>query len=84
MVDDGIDRFSSPEAADAAAEWNAAHPVGTSVRYWFGSREGDPKGEGNTHAAALAFGDESVVSVYDAGGFVGYFTTECIEAITYG
>lgn len=84
MGDDGIDRFSSPEAVATAAEWNARHPVGTAVRYWFGSREGAPKGEGNTHAAAFAFGDEAVVSVYDVGGFVGYFTTACIEAITYG
>lgn len=75
---------TSHKAVAAAAEWNARHPVGTAVRYWFGPREGEPKGEGNTHAAALAFGDEAVVSVYDVVGFVGYFTTACIEAITHG
>jgi hypothetical protein len=52
-----------------ADAWNAAHPVGTVVRYWTGEREGKPTGESPTRApAAVMSGHVSVWIVGCAGG----------------
>ena len=39
-------RPTRPTAQQLADAWNAAHPVGTLVRYWRGLREGEPSGVG--------------------------------------
>lgn len=39
-------RPTRPTAQQLADAWNAAHPVGTLVRYWRGLREGKPSGVG--------------------------------------
>lgn len=42
-------RTSQAKAEAEAAAFNAAHPIGTLVRYWRGKREGAPAGEGKTY-----------------------------------
>ena len=49
--------------AEAAAEtWNAAHPIGTPVRYWTGCREGDGKAS-VTRTIAQSMSDHASVWV---------------------
>jgi hypothetical protein len=58
------------KAQRAADAWNEAHPVGTSVRYWRGLKEGDPSGSGATRSPAEARGDDAVVFIEGCSGFV--------------
>ncbi len=63
----------------AADAWNAAHPVGTVVRYWNGPREGAPTGEAPTRApAAVMSGHVSVWIV----GCVGSVSLSHVEVST--
>lgn len=52
------------------AAWNAAHPVGTIVRYWTGLREGAPTGEGPTRAAAAVLSGHASVWIVGCCGSV--------------
>ena len=52
---------AAAKAQGIADAWNAAHPVGTQVRYWRGLKEGEPSGTGATrHAAQVMSGHVSV------------------------
>lgn len=59
------------DAQDAADRWNAAHPIGTPVRYWTGCREGDGKmsvtrtlaQSMSSHASVWVAGEASCISL---------------------
>lgn len=60
------------DAEVAADAWNAAHPVGTPVRYWPGCREGDGKTSvtrtkaqpmSGSHASVWVVGEASCISL---------------------
>ena len=42
-------------------KFNAAHPVGTKVRYWKGAREGDPSGVAQTRVPAQVLSGHTAV-----------------------
>jgi len=50
------------DAQDAADHWNAAHPIGTPVRYWTWLREGDGK-TSKTRTLAQSMGSHASVWV---------------------
>lgn len=50
-----------------AERWNAAHPIGTRVRYWTGLREGDGV-ESVTRSRASVLGGHTVVVWVDGQG----------------
>ena len=54
-------KAASQRAQREADAWNAAHPVGTIVRFWTGLREGAPTGEGPTRAAAAVLSGHASV-----------------------
>lgn len=63
-------------------EFNAAHPVGTLVRYWRGAKEGPPSGEGQTNHTAHVLGTHSaVVWISGCRGCVALSHVEVIQEI---
>jgi len=58
-----------------ARAWNAAHPVGTPVRYWTGAREGEGK-RGETRGPAVVMSDHASVWVT---GLVGSVALSHVE-----
>ncbi len=64
--------------ADIALRWNAAHPVGTPVRYWTGLREG-PGVESRTRAAAVKMSDHASVWVEGLAGSINLSHVEVIR-----
>jgi hypothetical protein len=54
-----------PTPQEAADIWNAAHPVGTVVRYWRGLRQGEPTATAPTRHPAQVMSDH--VSVWIVG-----------------
>jgi len=68
-----------PTPQELADVWNAAHPVGTVVRYWRGLHEGEPSGVGPTrHPAQVMSGH---VSVWIAG-CVGSISLSHVEVVS--
>ena len=68
-----------------AAEWNAAHPIGTAVTYWLGERDGDGL-PARTRSEAWELGGEIVVSVEGrpgggGGGTVAIGHVECAGSL---
>lgn len=60
-----------PTPAEHAEAWNATYPVGTSVRYWTGAREGAGQTGRTTCAAWVAEGHTAVVRVTGHGAWIG-------------
>ncbi len=58
------------EPSAAVAEWNAAHPVGTPVRYWTGLRKGDGVASVTRTEAQLLGGHTPVVWVEGEGACI--------------
>lgn len=52
-----------------AAAWNRKHPVGTSVRYWRGVREGTGA-DGRTRSEASVLGGTAVVWITGCSGCI--------------
>ena len=54
---------ASVSGAHTAESWNAAHPIGTAVRYWhvYPPVDGVPPVDTTTRSEAWALGDGSVV-----------------------
>ena len=61
-----------------ADEFNAAHPIGTPVRYWPGLRYKHPGIESRTRTRASTIGEKPVVSVE---GYPGGIALTHIEVI---
>ena len=59
--------------------WNARHPIGTMVRYWRGTRDGEPSGTGPTTFAACVLGGVAVLWVRGLSGCVALSHVEPIE-----
>ncbi len=47
--------------------FNAAHPIGTRVRYWSGVKEGEPTGIGEIHHAATVVSEHACAWIKGAG-----------------
>lgn len=72
-----------PEAAKARLQrtvdaWNAAHPIGTLVRYWTGVREGEGRTGRTRSAAELLGGHTPVVWVTGPVGCVALGHVEVV------
>lgn len=67
-----------PTPQEVADVWNAAHPVGTIVRYWRGLREGEPSGTAPTRHPAQVMSDH--VSVWITG-CVGSIAISHVEVV---
>lgn len=62
-----------------SAEWNAANPVGTLVRYWRGAKEGEPTGQGHTKHEATVLGDcAAVVWIEGCSGCIALSHVEVV------
>lgn len=58
-------RTSQAKAEAEAAAFNAAHPIGTLVRYWRMDRVGEPSGQGETYWQATVLGNHTAVAWID-------------------
>jgi hypothetical protein len=63
-----------------ADAWNAAHPVGTAVRYWSGYREGEGRTSRTRTPAWMLGSDLAVVSVDGHSGGIALTHVEPIPA----
>jgi hypothetical protein len=69
-----------PAAAQAAADFNAAHPVGTVVDYWRGVREGAPSGRGATNGrAGVLSGHTAVIWIDGCSGAIALTHVRVVE-----
>ena len=59
-----------PKQKKLVETWNAAHPIGTPVRYWTGVREGDGKTSKTRSEAQLLSGHTAVVWMEAESGCV--------------
>lgn len=73
------------DGAQQVADWNAAHPVGTLVRYWRGIREGEPSGTGPTRSEAwLLSGHTPVVLIDGTSGGIALTHVEVVDTAAAG
>jgi len=64
----------------AVDAFNAAHPVGTTVNYWRGVREGKPSGTGPTRSdAQLLSGHTAVVWIEGTSGCIALTHVEPVD-----
>lgn len=75
-----VARGSDPlePARREVAAWNAAHPVGTPVRYWTWTREG-PGRESRTRSEAVVMGGHGSVWVEGQMGCIALTHVEVID-----
>lgn len=73
-------RQTAAQMRRAVDEWNAAHPVGTVVRYWPGARDGKCR-PGTTVAEATVLGGHTA-GVYVAPG--GFVALTHVDAMAHG
>lgn len=66
--------------AHLGAAWNAAHPVGTPIRFWPGDREGAGRSSWTRSEAWLLGGHTAVVMVRGHSGCVALTHVEAVEA----
>ena len=60
--------------------FNAAHPVGTTVRYWRGVREGEPSGTGKTRSEAQVLsGHTAVIWIEGCSGCIALSHVEVAQ-----
>lgn len=72
----------STSAEKKVERFNAAHPVGTRVRYWPLVRSGDPTGQATTSAPAELWpGGVAVVRVAKDGGGTDVIALTHVEVI---
>jgi len=64
----------------SAAQWNAAYPVGTEVRYWTGLREGDGRTGATRSEAYDAPGGHPVVFIEGCAGYVALTHVDALAA----
>ncbi len=60
--------------------FNAAHPVGTVVRYWRGLREGEPSGVGETYHEATVVSEHASVWIIGCSGSISLSHVEVVNA----
>ena len=66
-------------ATKAAAAFNATYPIGTTVRYWKGTKDGNPTGEGvTTHEATVLGGHTAVAWIRGCSGCVALTHVEVV------
>ena len=72
-------RERSLKARQSADAWNAENPVGTSVRYWTGLREGEGVHANTRTEASVLGGHTAVVWVDGEGAFIALTHVERVD-----